>query len=315
MWTVSPALAASSPRGELLTSLATRAPQWVAGLLVIGIGVEAAVLVADLSGGRAAPAAPAGPVAPPPPSAVDLAALQSAQLFGSAAPSIDPNSAPQTSLNLVLVGVFAAEDPAQGYAILGPAPNAARLYATGSTVPGGAKLVGVYPDRVTLDRGSGQIESLALPRQRLASLPPPPPLPKVEPSPGDRLGRIAAENPGIIGQVVRAQAVLSNGQQRGYRVFPVPNQDALFTRLGLRSGDLVTHINGTPLDDPQRSAEIFNTLSSAAEARVTVTRNGRQEDVMLNLTEVAQQAEQLKASGGAPAAGSAAPNSPAQRSQ
>jgi len=105
--------------------------------------------------------------------------------------------------------------------------------------------------------------------------------------------------------------VLTNGQQRGYRVFPAPNQDAVFNKLGLRSGDLVTHINGTPLDDPQRGAEIFSTLASAAEARVTVTRNGRQSDVMLNLTDVARQVEQANAAGGPPPDPGAAGANPA----
>jgi general secretion pathway protein C len=112
---------------------------------------------------------------------------------------------------------------------------------------------------------------------------------------------------------MRAQAVLSNGQQRGYRVFPAPNQDAVFARLGLRSGDLVTHINGTPLDDPQRGAEIFSTLSSAAEARVTVVRNGRQSDVNLNLAEMARQAEQMNATGQAPEGADTGQNPPGPR--
>jgi general secretion pathway protein C len=296
-----------------MASFKARAPQWVAGLLVIGLGVQAAFLVADISGGRADAPVTAAPVLAPPRSSVDLAALQAAQLFGAAPAAATPGAAPATTLNLVLVGVLAGEDPARGFAILGPTPAAARLYATGSIVPGGAKLAGVYSDRVTLDRGGGQLETLPMPRQRLASGAPPPPPPTA--SAVERLGRLATENPGLVGQVIRAQAVLSNGQQRGYRVFPAPNQNAVFARLGLRAGDLVTQINGTPLDDPQRGAEIFSTLSSAAEARVTVMRNGRQEDVVLNLTEVAHQVEQINAAGAAPPSGDTGTNSPAARAE
>ena len=66
-----------------------------------------------------------------------------------------------------------------------------------------------------------------------------------------------------------------------------------FSRLGLRPGDLVTAINGTPLDDPSRGPEIFRTLGSSSEARVTVMRNGQQQDLNLNLAQVAQEAEAL----------------------
>ena len=47
-----------------------------------------------------------------------------------------------------------------------------------------------------------------------------------------------------------------------------------FTRLGLMPGDLVTAINGTPLDDPSRGMEILQSMNCAAEVTVTVERNG-----------------------------------------
>ena len=43
----------------------------------------------------------------------------------------------------------------------------------------------------------------------------------------------------------------------------------------------------------QRSTEIFNSLGSVAEARITVVRNGSQQDLLLNLADVANEAEQL----------------------
>jgi general secretion pathway protein C len=104
--------------------------------------------------------------------------------------------------------------------------------------------------------------------------------------------RLIADQPGVIADIMRPQPVFAQGKQRGYRVYPGRNRQA-FIRLGLRPGDLVTAINGTPLDDPARGQEIFSTIGSASEAQVTVMRNGQQQDLTLNMAQVAQQAEAL----------------------
>jgi general secretion pathway protein C len=86
--------------------------------------------------------------------------------------------------------------------------------------------------------------------------------------------------------------VFAGGKMRGFRVYPGANRQA-FSRLGLRAGDLVTAINGTPLDDKDRAQEIFSTLSSSTDARVSVTRNGRQQELSLNLAQISAEADQL----------------------
>jgi general secretion pathway protein C len=79
--------------------------------------------------------------------------------------------------------------------------------------------------------------------------------------------------------------VFANGAQRGYRVYPGRNR-AQFSKLGLVPGDLVLSINGTPLDDPQRGMEIFNTIGSAGQVNVTVERNGQTQDLTLNMAQI-----------------------------
>ena len=79
------------------------------------------------------------------------------------------------------------------------------------------------------------------------------------------------------------------GRLRGFRAYPGRNR-AAFGRLGLRPGDLVTAINGTPLDDPQRSQEVLNTIQSSERATVTIERAGQKQDITLNIAQVATQA-------------------------
>jgi general secretion pathway protein C len=108
--------------------------------------------------------------------------------------------------------------------------------------------------------------------------------------------QLIATEPNAISEIIRPQPVFAQGKQRGFRVYPGRNRQA-FTRLGLRPGDLVTAINGTPLDDPSRSQEVFNTLGSSSEAHVTVLRNGRQQDLTLQMSQIAQEAESLVGGG------------------
>jgi len=104
--------------------------------------------------------------------------------------------------------------------------------------------------------------------------------------------RALSNEPGLISDVLRPQPVFADGKLHGYRVYPGRDVKA-FAALGLRNGDLVLAINGTALDDPARGNEIFSTLGNSDQAHVTVMRNGQQQDITLNMAQIATQAEQL----------------------
>ena len=277
----------------LLLKEGPRLATWV---LALGLGVQGAFIVTDLaSSGKRGAAAPAVR-APSPTHALDLAAVTNAHLFGAApSPKQDGANAPQTSIPLVLTGTIAGNDPQNGLAILGQTAQTAKVYAVGDNVPGGAKLHSVYSDRVVIER-DGQLESLTLPRQLNTGNAPPPSAAALQ---GDnssieRMRRMITEQPGLLADVMRPQPVMDHGRKNGFRVYPGRDRMA-FMRLGLRPGDQVTAINGTPLDDRDRGEQILHTLGSSSEAHVTVIRNGQQQDLVLNIAQVAQEADSLAA--------------------
>jgi len=229
---------------------------------------------------------------------VNVAAITNAHIFGfqptvqEAAPT---NSTGPTNLPLVLSGIMAANDPRYGLAIIGQNAQSTKLYAVGDNVPGNAKLHAVYSDHVEIEV-QGHLETLALPHQAAAGAPIPSAGALQTESPiADRMRKLITEQPSLMADVMRPQPVYANGKQTGYRVYPGRNRQA-FLRLGLRPGDLVTAINGTPLDDPEHGQQIFNTLGATSEAHVTVQRNGQQQDVILNLAQVTQEAEAMAGS-------------------
>jgi general secretion pathway protein C len=286
--------------GDWRSAALGRAPQVLTVILALALAAQLALIVVNLSSRSrqtAPPPAVAAPVVPP----VDIAGLVNAHLFGNAAVQAtgDAANAPPSSMALVLAGVLATDDPQQGMAIIGESATAAKVVSVGKQVPGGAQLHSVYADRVIIDRG-GALESVFLPRRTSGGSAPPPPPPVSMGNPNDqaieRMRRLVADDPGLISQVMRPQAVFAGGKMRGFRVYPGANRQA-FARMGLRAGDLVTAVNGTPLDDKDRAEEIFGTLSTSSEARVSITRNGRPQELVLNIAQLTSEAANLGVSG------------------
>lgn len=283
--------------GELANRLLAAAPLVVLALLVVLIAFRAAFLVGALAG---ASSDPPEPMAPLPASSsrqvVDVPSILRANLFGRSAPAASAENAPITSMALHLGGVFPfglspEYEDKLGFAILGSSQADQKFYRVGDVVPGGAVLHAVYGDRVLLDR-SGSIEALLMPPRSSLTLAPPPP-PVANPAAAVASVReLMREDPSLINQVMRRTAVIEGGQLKGIRVFPGSNPQA-FAKLGLRSGDTVTAVNGMTLDDQARAETVFSTLETAAEARVTVTRNGTSQELVLNLAEIAAEASRL----------------------
>nr|WP_298728001.1 type II secretion system protein GspC [uncultured Steroidobacter sp.] len=285
------------------------APQVVMVVLVVAIAwqlVQLTWLLLDRGPQRQPVTAPPPMNVAPVRSGVDIQAIVNAHLFDVAAAPAAPDAAnaPATQMNLVLSAVFAAEDPAKGLAIIGESAQSAKVFAVGGMVRPGTKLHAVYIDKVILDRG-GNLEALALPKRTSAPLViNRPPAPQQNQA-AENLRRLAETNPSAFAEIIRPQPVFANGVQRGYRVYPGRNR-AQFSKLGLVPGDLVLSINGTPLDDPQRGMEIFNTIGSAGQVNVTVERNGQTQELTLNMAQI----NVPDANGGQPPRPTQRPNTP-----
>ncbi len=274
-------------------------PLAVSALLVVLLAWQLVQLTWTLLGTRngIAPATsgPAG-IAPPAVRAVDVATIVNAHLFGEAnapaAGSTDPNAVAASQMPLVLVGTIANTDPTLGYAIIGESAVTAKVYAVGKTISGGTKLHSVYPDRAILDRG-GKLEALLLPKKfqggGMSAAAPAPSMGEADPMLGERLRQLAATNPAAITDILRPQPVFKDGQQRGYRIYPGRNRSQ-FNKLGLMPGDLVTAINGTPLDDASRGMDILQTMNTASAVTMTVERNGESVQVNVNNAQIAADA-------------------------
>jgi general secretion pathway protein C len=305
---------AQSP--EAMAARATQIlPFWVSLLLVIALGYYGARLVWLLvPGGQTVTWSPPPYVAPavkPASDASPYAAVAQAHLFGQAAAPDDPSlanaaEAPETQLNLQLRGVVAALDERFAHAIIADSGGAEKVYFLKDAVPGGAVLHQVQADRVILSRG-GVLEALLLPRlTEGGSAAYTPPRPTVTPlsrrTPGS-LQEMFNQNPNSFTEIIRPQPFMPNGQLKGYRIYPGRNREQ-FVALGLQPGDLVTEINGMPLNNPRESMEMFRALADTNSVMVTLERNGQAQTMTLDVTQAvaAGNAPGNAANAGGPAA-------------
>ena len=303
-----------------LARLQGNGPRLVSMILAVLIAVELARIAISLLSG--------GPVKSPQPvlsnvaprsqhAGIDVPSVVSAHLFGVAAVdpgAQDPANAPQSTANLVLAGTIATQDPKRGVAIISDG-GASKVYAVGDRI-GGASLHSVYLDHVILDRG-GALETLLLPRLPGPGMRGPPVVRRTGGDPRtaaavENIRRLVQQDPSILDQVMRVVPSYDSaaGKLRGFRAYPGRNRQ-IFNKLGLKAGDLVTAINGTALDDPQRGQEIFNTIQTSDHATVTIERGGQKQDITLNIAQVAAQATKdldSEANPAAAPANGAAPN-------
>ena len=216
-----------------------------------------------------------------------VARIAAARLFGDPSPAAAAGvgPAPPTSLGLVLVGVFAREEPEGGRAIIGESAASARLHAVGATLPGGARLLEVYGDRVILGVG-GARETLFMPRTATPGLSSGtaavPPLAAADPGPAQPMPPSTTGAMPDPNQLVRWQAILKDGRIAGVRVYPGERAE-LFRRAGLQAGDLVVEINGTPVASETGAAQFAQTLAASPSSTLRVERGGQLQELRVDI--------------------------------
>lgn len=160
---------------------------------------------------------------------------------------------------LVLTGVFATRDPAEGLAILGTSAASTQVFHTGSQVGPGTTLAEVYPERVVLLRGAERLiltlpRSGTLPGIETARIRTRPPEPQRELASAGTSGMALEPPPGSFkpppmsdaGTLMHAfsmRPVAINGQ-RGVRIMGTGINSNTLAALGLAPGDVILQING-----------------------------------------------------------------------
>lgn len=224
---------------------------------------------------------------------IDLNAIVNASLFGRyTAPSAATTllAAPETPLNLTLIGVWADDREDRSRALIASQGGEEKSYAIGDDVARGVILQAIFPDRVILERG-GRLETLRLEREQPGGAPATgfaaPDAPAQGDSGAPQLSRIrdeVAKDPTKASEYIRVQPANVGGQLKGYRVYPGRDRQA-FSSAGLRPGDLVTSVNGVQLDDASKALQLLGDLGQAGQVNLVVERGGQTQNLSINLSQ------------------------------
>lgn len=267
-------------------------PAAASAALVVVLGVQLAHLVWAL--------VPAPAWTPPPvfvdgaksdSKAVDLDLIVGAALFGryevpKTRAAIE--DAPDTRLNLKLIGILANTDTHGSRALIESSNGEEKPYAIDDDIARGVTLQAIFPDRVILSR-AGQLETLRLDKDKPSAAADSRYLPG--PSGGDNAVDVAKltqiretllADPSRAQEFIRVVPANVGGNQRGYRIYPGRDR-SLFAAAGLRPGDLVTAVNGVELNDPARALQLLGELSQATSLNLSVERGGQLQNYTLSI--------------------------------
>jgi|TARA_B100000378_G_scaffold210979_1_gene173986 general secretion pathway protein C len=192
----------------------------------------------------------------------------------------------ETNLSLLLIGTIKDNNNKLSMAIIINDQKEEQVYKINDEILPNIILHSIYPDQIVLRR-NGILESLKLPKNkhddiflinnnRAAN--------KTNSTFNNR-GPMALQTD--IADLLKPTPYFENGKQKGYKIYPGGNSQQL-ENFGLINGDLVTHINGSPLDNPLLAMKMFQDMKMARQLSLTIERNKQRTDVVINLNQFNQ---------------------------
>lgn len=86
-------------------------------------------------------------------------------------------------------------------------------------------------------------------------------------------------------QQVDVDPKLDHGRFRGWIIRTLPEGDACYADLDLRAGDVVTRINGRPVERPEEASDVWNGLRTSSALVIDFTRSGQPHTLRFKIVE------------------------------
>jgi type II secretion system protein C len=194
--------------------------------------------------------------------------------------------------DLAAVGIIVGSRADQGIAIL-RSGGRSRVVGIGESAFGG-RVAGIAAGRVTLEFADGprelRLAQAAAASAEMAAAPAPPAERSLESAPDDAPRemerqeverRLGSEIPRILAETAILPAT-DGSRTVGFTLTRMP-EGSLLTDVGLRPGDVLTHVNDVPIDSLPTLIGLWSRLQSASTVRAQVLRNGQPLALTINL--------------------------------
>ncbi len=223
---------------------------------------------------------------------MDIEQMVALNLFGTpqtGAGGLDVDAAPDTELDLELLGIFLANQSEASVAIIGSRGDPGEAYGVGEAILGSARLKEIHEDVVLISR-AGIMEALrfdddpplaanrgSLTTYQHEEYVPDEPMATVDV--GDleesieRFRDRLEQDPDGTLRAVGLEPVSINGDT-GYRIGQNAGSRQL-GRTGLQPGDTIISIDGQPIGDIRQSPEAFGNVLAKGSARLEIQRGER----------------------------------------
>lgn len=194
----------------------------------------------------------------------------------------------ETQLTLLLKGTVSGNNGPPSLAIISNNSDEEKVYSINDLVAPGISLHSVYADQIIIDNNN-ELEVLKLPKELVENTPTVirnsrvnkrtsvTQISNTEIAPLNQFGTKLADT-------IRPTPYFSDGAQLGYRVYPGSNRK-LFMSLGLLSGDLITNVNGTALNDAQKAMTIFQEIENENQVSLTIIRNNESQKINISTSQ------------------------------
>ncbi len=259
---------------------------------VVLLAWNAAGLTWRLSGSRPEPGSLPDSARAEPVATLNLGALLAAELFGKGPPVPMPGGTgfeqlPLSSLGIVLNGILALGDA--GFALVSVNGQPQEPFSVGQEITGGAILRKLHRDRIIIER-QGAFEAVLLDGANSSSEPHGLFVAPAEPAATGNTG--AGQNYTLARAVIDKHLRDPQAFQNSGQIVPNPGggfmvrqiqPNSLYAQYGLRQGDVIRSVNGTPLNTPSDVMQAYQQFSNQPNIQIDIVRGGRPETLNYSL--------------------------------
>ena len=207
-------------------------------------------------------------------------------------PKGNDSSISKVPLPLLLTGTMPGRNHKEGLAFIGVNRDSPQTYQADALLANGVRIAEIYKDHVVLERDhqhvnlylDGTGEHKVSPQLAAmmtvggeASVPAP----------------IKTTHRDVLTDYLRPSPVYDGEVLKGYQVY-AGQQAGVFSQLGLEAGDVITAINGAPLNEPQSAILQLQQLTEGAALTATIERKGQSQTISLDGSLITKDQERMQ---------------------